>query len=225
VRLEGWLFAGAPPARGTLVYLHGSADNRTSGLAMAERYAPRGFDVLLYDSRAHGESGGDACTYGYYEKDDLRRAIDGLRASPVAVLGVSLGGAVALQAAATDRRIAAVVAVSTFSDLRTIATERAPWFATPNEIAEAFGLAEASAHFAVDDVSPVAAAMGIRAPTLLVHGDSDRETRPSHSERIFAALRCPKRLILVPGAGHDDALRPDVWPVIDAWLDRAVPSP
>jgi hypothetical protein len=48
-------------------------------------------------------------------------------------------------------------------------------------------------------------------------------TSPTHSQRVFAALRGPKRLIPVPGAGHDDALRADVWSAIDAWIDDVVP--
>ena len=81
VRLKGWLTRGSGPRRGTLVYLHGSADNRASGLYAAERFLARGFDALAYDGRAHGESGGDACTYGFFEKRDLARALDLLPAS------------------------------------------------------------------------------------------------------------------------------------------------
>lgn len=218
------MFRGAGVSRGTVIYLHGSADNRTSGLYVAERYTARGFDVLLYDSRAHGESDGDSCTYGYYEKDDLRRAIDGVQKKPVVVIGVSLGGAVALQAAALDPRIATVVAVATFSDLRTVATERAPGFASEKNIDQALRLAESMAHFRVDDVSPVAIAKNIPVPVLLIHGENDHETLPAHSQRVFAALRGPKRLILVPGAGHNDALRADAWNAVDVWLDSVVPA-
>jgi pimeloyl-ACP methyl ester carboxylesterase len=47
--------------------------------------------VIAYDSRRHGESGGDVCTYGYYEKEDLRRVIDALERGPVVLMGTSLG--------------------------------------------------------------------------------------------------------------------------------------
>jgi pimeloyl-ACP methyl ester carboxylesterase len=225
VELRGWKFRHAGIRRGTVIYLHGSADNRTSGLFAAEHYTARGYDVVVYDGRAHGESEGEVCTYGYYEKQDLRRVIDTLEPGPVAVLGVSLGAAVALQGAAIDPRIGAVVAISTFSDLRTVATERAPWFASPEDIEAAFRLAERTASFRVDDVSPVASATHIAVPVLLVHGQDDRETPSAHSQRVFAALPGPKRLVLVPGAGHDDGVPPDVWTTIDAWIDAACPLP
>ena len=223
LRIRGWRFHSAGVRRGTVIYLHGSADNRTSGLFVAERFTRRGYDVIVYDSRAHGESEGEACTYGYYEKQDLRRVIDTVEPGPVAVIGVSLGGAVALQAAAADARIRTVIAVSTFSDLRTVAAERAPRIASKDDIEAAFRLAEATAHFQVDGVSPVASARGITVPVLLVHGEDDHETPAAHSQRVFAALPGPRRLLLVPGAGHNDALRAEVWTAIEAWIDQACP--
>jgi uncharacterized protein len=219
VRLKGWWFRGAGERRGTVVYLHGVADNRAWGAGLAEHFLPRGFDVLAYDSRAHGESTGDACTYGYYEKQDLARVLDRVPATPVVLLGFSLGGAVALQAAADDRRIAAVIAIATYSDLRAAAAERAPFFASKGNIAEAFKLAERDGKFRADDVSPVAAAAHISVPVLVIHGDRDEETGPAHAQRIFAALREPKRLILVPGTGHGNTMNADVWRQLDAWLD------
>jgi uncharacterized protein len=222
LKLKGWLFQGSGVRRGTVVYLHGSADNRASGVYIAERFLQRGFNALAYDSRAHGESEGSACTYGYYEKQDLQKAIDLLDARPVVVLGVSLGGAVALQAAAEDPRIAVVVAVASFSDLRTVAIERAPLIASRANIDAAFRLAEQQAHFGVDEASPLSAAPRIRVPVLLIHGQDDRETPPTHSQRLFAALGSEKRLLLVPSAGHNDTLRPDTWVQIDAWLDSVL---
>lgn len=222
LKLKGWLFTASGARRGTMVYLHGSADNRASGVYIAERFLARGFDALVYDSRAHGESEGNTCTYGYFEKHDLSRAIDGLHAQPIVVVGVSLGAAVALQAAAEDSRIAAVVAVSSFSDLRTVAKERAPFIASSSNIEAAFKLAEEQAQFKVDEASPLRAAPRVRAPVFLVHGQADVETPPTHSQRLFVALQGERRLLLVPGAGHNDALRPDVWGQIDPWLDQVL---
>lgn len=219
VLLKGWRFRGAGPRKGTVVYLHGVADNRGSSIGIAAHFVQRGFDVIAYDSRAHGESQGDACTYGYYEKRDLGRVLDTVEAGPIVLLGTSLGAAVALQSAALDRRVNGVVAIAAFSDLRTVASERAPFFASKGNISEALRIAEDTAHFKVDEVSPVAAAAQITVPTLIIHGDHDVETPSAHSLRIFAALREPKRLILVPDRGHGDSLTPEVWKNIDSWVE------
>ena len=219
VELKGWQCGAVGTRRGSLVYLHGVADNRTSGRGTIALFSARGFDVVAYDSRAHGESDGGACTYGYFERHDLRRVIDTLAPGPVVLIGTSLGAGVALQEAADDPRVSAVVAAETYSDLRTVATERAPFFFTPGILRRAFALAEQQARFQVDAVSPVIAAARITAPVMLIHGDADTETSPDHSRRVFAALRGQKRLILVPGARHNGSLRGEVWDEIARWLD------
>ena len=223
VSLRAWWFRSqGRPRRGTVVYLHGIADSRGSGIPIADRFVPKGFDVIAYDSRAHGDSTGEACTYGYYEKRDLSRVLDKIEGRPIVLFGTSLGAAVALQAAAEDERVAAVIAVETFSDLRTVANERAPFFASQGNIEDAFQIVQKQASFDVDAVSPVAAGARIRAPVLVIHGEKDRETPPDHSRRVYAALRSPKRLIIVPSAAHNDCLKPEVWRQIDEWLEATL---
>jgi pimeloyl-ACP methyl ester carboxylesterase len=219
--LRGWLLRGSGPRRGLIVYLHGSSDNRRSGLGIAARLGRKGFDVLTYDSRAHGESDGNACTYGFYERGDLVVALDAVGARSAILFGASLGAAVALQAAPLNERIRGVIAQSPFSDLATVARERAPWLATEREIREAFAIAERKGRFRVADVSPVRSAAAIRVPVLLIHGADDSDTPSDHSRRIFAALAGPKQILVVPGAGHNDVLAHDgVWQAIESWLDR-----
>jgi alpha-beta hydrolase superfamily lysophospholipase len=224
VTLTGWSCDGRSPQRATVVYLHGVADNRASAVGLIHRFVPHGLNVVAFDSRAHGDSSGDTCTYGFFEQDDLRRILDTVARGPIVLVGNSLGAAVALQEAAHDPRVTAIVAIAPFSDLRTIATERAPFVFTHGAIERAFALAETNAHFQVDAVSPVAAARAIAVPTLLVHGAADVDTPPSHSARILAALAGPKRLILVPGLHHNDALPDSVWDGIDRWIAKAIGS-
>ena len=220
--LRGWYCHANGLTRGTIVFLHGIADNRTSAAGVTARYLTRGFDVVAYDSRGHGESDGDICTYGFFEKQDLRRVLDGLNPRGIVLLGTSLGAAVALQEAADDTRVAAIVAAETFSDLRTIARQRAPFFLSESTIRNAFSFAEQRGQFAVDSVSPVDAARRVTAPVLLIHGELDRETTSDHSERVFEALAGPKRLILVKGAHHNESLNGAVWQDIDRWIDSAL---
>ena len=209
-----------------MIYLHGIADNRGSSVGAIRRFTAAGFEVIAYDSRRHGESEGDVCTYGYYEARDLRRVIDAVAVDRVILFGTSLGAAVALQEAAGDPRVSGVVAVEVFSDLRTIARERAPALLPGATVRKALKIAEERGRFSVDEVSPVKAASSIHVPVLLVHGEEDAETSIAHSERVLAALRGPKRLIRVKGAGHNQSLSdPAVWREIDKWIADLRHSP
>lgn len=220
--LHGWRCAPTTaPRRGTIVYLHGIADNRSSSAGVIRRYVPRGFDVLAYDSRRHGTSDGEVCTYGFHEKHDLRRIIDSAGGGPVILFGTSLGAAIALQEAADDPRVSLIVGAEVFSDLRTVALERAPAVLPSWVIDRAFAIAEERGGFQIDEVSPRAAAQRIRVPVLLIHGAADRDTPPAHSQRVLDALGGTKKLLLVEGAGHNESLRaPAIWDVIDQWIDR-----
>ena len=223
VVLRGWWCAPGGEIRGTLVSLHGVADNRRGAAGLVSRFGKQGLLVIAYDSRAHGESDGEFCTYGFHEKQDLRRVISTLPPGPVILFGTSLGGAVALQAAASDPRVSGVVAAETFSDLSTVIRDRAPGFTPDFLIRQAFRVAGERGGFDVEEVSPVRAAASIRAPVLLIHGAEDRDTGPGHSRRIYDALAGEKRLIVVPGAAHGQSLSgPQVWSEIEAWVERLV---
>lgn len=128
----------------------------------------------------------------------------------------------AIQEAADDPRVSAIVAAEVFSGLRTVARERAPFFLTRGTIDKAFRLAERDGHFVIDAVSLFTAAPRITVPVLLIHGAEDKKTAPAHSERVYAALGGPKRLTLVPHAGHNRSLSGDVWSEIDKWMEQAV---
>ena len=238
VTLKGWFFPARGPSekkRPLLVYLHGSADNRRSGVGLAQRFGPRGYDVLTYDGRAHGESGGAACTYGVQEKHDLVAALDAVGAREAVLFGSSLGAAVALQAAPLDPRVRGVIAQSSFSTLRRVVHDRSRLLRLvmrPGGVDAAITAAEQEGGFRADDASPLAAASHIRVPVLLIHGTADRETGDRHSREIYEVLaqhidshspsapRPPDpRLLLVKGAGHNDVLaREEVWREIEAWL-------
>jgi len=226
VELRGWFFPASSQRRGAVIYLHGRNENREAGLVAARRLVPLGYDVLAYDSRAHGASGGRYSTFGYYEKEDVSHAIDFLGAEQVVLVGVSLGAAVALQAAAEDPRIAAVVAVSSFSSLEAVVRDRVPGFVPERQIRAAFHAVEARAHMRVKDVDAVEAARRIGVPVLLLHGTRDRATPIAHARRVYRALRGPRVLVEVAGAHHADVLSfPPAWVAILRWLEDDGMSP
>ena len=114
VTLSGWYVPSAN--RAAVVLLHGAGSTRTAVLQHAAVLARHGYGVLLFDARGHGRSGGQAMDFGWYGDEDVTGAVSFLLQQPdvdperIGAVGMSMGGEEAIGAAASDERIAAVIA-------------------------------------------------------------------------------------------------------------------
>jgi len=213
IELKCWLIKAPPEPRGTVLYLHGVSESRIAGLPMARRLYDRGFNVILYDSRRHGESGGTFCTYGFYEKHDASTVINTVLARPdfhpgnIGVFGNSMGAAVAIQLAALDPRIRAVVAESGFSTLRKVFDDyqkrmiKLPWHYLRNIVIKR---SEVIAHFKASAVSPLEAVKDVHVPLFILHGTADDRITYTYSTMVFQRANEPKELWLIEGASHSN---------------------
>jgi len=211
--LDAWFVKGAEPALGTVIYLHGIADCKIDGIRMAKWLRDHRYNVFLYDSRRHGESDGEYCTFGYYEKRDLAAVIDhltglpGLAGSPIALFGTSMGAAVAIQGAAVDARIRAVIAENSFTTLRTIFDDyqkrmiKLPFHYLRNLVIKR---SERVAGFQANAVSPLEAVKGIGTPILFIVAEQDHLIRPAYSHLLYEAAGGPKEIFSISGAMHSD---------------------
>jgi uncharacterized protein len=116
VSLRGWLIP-AKRASATVVLVPGFKDDRMSMLPYARLLHQAGYQVLLYDSRGTGQSGGQF-SFGFREVDDVLGAIRfaALRSHAIGLLGISMGSGDAIVAGARDARVKAVVADSPYID-------------------------------------------------------------------------------------------------------------
>jgi pimeloyl-ACP methyl ester carboxylesterase len=190
VSLSGWFAprAGAP----AIVMLHGYPAEKADLLPLATALAPE-FATLLVDQRYFGDSGGRATTLGFRERDDLKRMLDFLDSrgtAPVGVFGFSLGGAVALLAAAEDPRIRAIAAYAPFADLRILGHELYAWmWLARYPFVETMLLWSRLLLGAdISRPAPVDAAARLAVPVLLVHSRQDEQIPFRHAERLRAAL-------------------------------------
>ncbi len=214
IRLKGWfIHSSSQPARGTIIILHGIASTRIAMLSDAEICVSNGFNCILYDSRANGESGGLNCTFGYFEKHDVSSYIDSALSTypdsaPFGIIGDSFGAAVTLQAMANDKRLVCGVAESPFATLREVVHDyfRQMFIVPLNSIPDAaLERSERIAHFTVDSVAPVLDARRILQPTMIVHGEADNKIAADCGRRVFDNLASPnKELYLIKDAGHND---------------------
>jgi pimeloyl-ACP methyl ester carboxylesterase len=112
VRLSGWYIPSRNGA--AVILLHGHSGNRLAVMFHAEALVKAGYGVLMFDLRAHGSSGGRIFSRGQNAPDDVLAAVAYLSKRPdvkpggIGAMGVSVGGLLALQAAARTVAIRAV---------------------------------------------------------------------------------------------------------------------
>jgi pimeloyl-ACP methyl ester carboxylesterase len=216
-RLRGWYFAAERSTGRGVVIAPGIDNNREAGgvtLAIAPSLLAAGFDVLAFDFRAQGESGGDTLTFGAREQGDVAAAASFMRgrgAARVAVLGYSLGAVSALLAAG-PAQVDAVIADSAFTDLRTaLGRQMGRAYAVPPPLVEyALLLYALTSGTDPATVAPLAAvrAMPPR-PLLFIAGADDPVVPVSDSEALAAAAPGGAGLWIVPGSGHTTSYATD----------------
>lgn len=200
--------------RGTVLFLHGLYAESLQLLPHALHFAERGYRAVLVDLRAHGQSGGRYVTFGVRERHDVAAVVDALRERrrldrPLVLYGTSLGGAVALQGAATGVPADRVVAVAPMAQPREVVTGSGPemlpdylgWLVSDDRVEAAVGRAARIAGFTWADASTLSMAPRVDVPVLLVHGREDDIVPFDHAARLHEGLPC-STLLPVDRHGH-----------------------
>src|SRR2546423_3029905 len=175
-----------------------------------------GYNVLLFDPRGCGKSGGSTVGLGATEPRDTSLAVELAReqfgTTKVAVLGISLGAGAAILAAAKDQTISAVIADSPWTDqdlqlsrlsflpLGSLRVPLPPYGVAAVNMMVGADVTKARPLDAIARISP--------RPILLIHSaDDDNATTPVEgSRRLFAAAGEPKDLWIAPRGGHVGAM-------------------
>lgn len=203
-RLHGWFYRAADAAPGevrpVVVHSHGNAGNVERHAIAVEFLPEAGVHALVFDYRGYGMS--DPARLGREALvSDVLAAVAYVRTRPdvdparVGLYGISLGGTMALAAAADDPGVACVVSVATFSRWRSVAADHS------------LGLGWLLVRDGRDAVDSVAR-LGPR-PLLLVHGTRDLVVRYRHAPIIrdaAVASGVDAELLTLDGSGHFDWL-------------------
>jgi fermentation-respiration switch protein FrsA (DUF1100 family) len=203
-RLTGWFLAAKGKPKGTVVHAHGNAANISNHFHAVTFLPPSGYNVLVFDYRGYGQSGGRPTRRGCIE--DAHAAIDYVKTRPdvdpgrLLLFGQSLGASITIVAGADRPEIRAVAAEAAFTSHRAMARDvlqRNPvtWlFAWPVSF-----LALGGSHAPIDAVDRISPR-----PLLLAHGTDDDLIPYRMSEALFARAKEPKRLFPIKGGVHLD---------------------
>ena len=215
IPLKGWWNPGQED-RPVLIFVHGLNRSRLELLERAVASAQRGYGVLLFDLRNHGESGDAYSTLGVKESEDVcaAKALVETRSPSrsVALWGVSLGASTALLAARRCAGFGAVIADSSFLSLAETVSHHfrlifgLPSFPIANMI---IGLTRLRMGFALVDGDVESAVRESSAlPILFIAGNEDRRMPPALARRLYDASANPRsELLIVRGARHGGAFR------------------
>ena len=202
---------------GGLVVLHGAGSCKENHADFARLACGSGWAALAFDQRGHGESEGEMSPAAVADAGRMARrlaAVDGVDPTRVGVRGSSLGGFVAIHAAATSRSIAGAIAICPAGERHLLAGLRRgelemradrnalePWL-EEHDLRQAVGL------------------MGEK-PLLLMHASGDDQIPADWSRELFEQATEPRRLLIVPG-GHHRSLQHDaeLGSLALEWLER-----
>ncbi len=217
VKLSGWYLPGDDSGP-HLIFVHGIGSVRSGDKAvgLAARIVGLGYNVLMFDLRGHGSSGGDKVSGGFYERADVLGAFDyllrrGVDIGRVGLMGFSMGAATSIMAAAQEPRITALAADSTYANAsELIAREAArktliPGWLTPVFMPASKLIANGIYGIDIGSLVPEESVADLGYPVLVIHGTGDKRIPLEQGQRVAGAAKEGSSIWLVPEVDHVDA--------------------
>ncbi len=216
-----WKPASPPPWPGMLV-LHGAGSRKENHADFARACAARGWVALAYDQRGHGASQDEMSPAALADVTRMARFLgkhEGVDTGAICARGSSLGGFVAIHAAASSDAIAGAIAICPTSEeglRRGLRDDDFEMRAGPRAVAVL------DAWLGELDLREAVELMGTK-PLALVHARGDESVPYAWSEELHSRAADPRKLILVPG-GHHRSTQHDaeLQEVTLRWLERAL---
>ena len=209
VKLHGWFLPAKGKAMGTVLFLHGNAENISTHILSVSWLPAQHYNVFLPDYRGYGLSAGVPTLPGV--QMDIDSAMKYLLGRPdidserIVILAQSLGGAMGIYNVANSpyrNHVKALISESAFSEYRGIVREKLAsfWLTWPLQWPLSFTIN--------DNFSPLPVVSKISLiPLLIIHGDADQVVPFKHGLALFDAAREPKEMWVVEGGGHIAAFR------------------
>jgi fermentation-respiration switch protein FrsA (DUF1100 family) len=210
MRLVGWF---VPSENGAVIIMqHGYKATRREMLNEAAMMHKHGYGVLITSVRAHDYSEGEDITLGIYEMSDMEAwyqyliSRDDINPNQIGILGNSYGGMLAIQYAAQNENIKAVVANCAFSSMPdTVATSVKHFTGLPEfpfvPLIVFWAERETGIKMEEIDTTKYIPLISPR-PVFLMQGGADTVISPSSGQILYDAANEPKELWFEAELGH-----------------------
>lgn len=213
----------APQSQPAVLLTHGRGASRSARQAQAQVFRDLGCPILLLTLRAHGDSGGDRCTFGWDERHDIRAGLRALhRREPkrkILAVGSSMGAAaiafalsdVAEPPPSDQPEVAACILECPYGSLDEAMRQRFALRLPPTLAAAASGLLRFVAPTVLptyDRIKPVEALDRVQGPFLryVLMGENDDRVSPADHAAFRRKHDNTLRCIEIPNARHDRLL-------------------
>ncbi len=210
-----WVYRDSSRGKPTIAFLAGNAGlNPAAFEDEVGLMTGLGFNCLLMDWRGYGASAGELLTYGWYDRGDFAAVVDtlagryGIDTAQIGIWGYSMGASNVVAIAAGRPEIKALLLYAPWSDPMPMAVHyvwrsySVPKFLLYFPVWTAIQIGTWRNEGSVLD--PAEEAKKVRCPTMVVHGDNDDIVPPQLTRRLFHSLAGPKKLVIIPGAQHND---------------------
>lgn len=211
LRLRGWQAAPARP-RATIALFHGMRLNRSCMLDRLNFLTAAGYRCVAFDHRAHGESDGRTCSFGYHESRDVKAVLEYIRrrwpSEPCGAVGMSMGAAAVCFAGEASRGFDALVLESVYIELARAFNQRIGcgyprWFQHFRN--GVVWLTERRLGASIHEVAPLAYVSRLAPnPVLLLTGSEDPHAPPHEVALLAEQIRSSGRFHVIDGAGHEN---------------------
>ena len=212
--LDAW-YEAVPNAKGSVALFHGHAGKKTGLLEEEKAFRELGYNTLLVDFRAHGNSEGNTCTIGYNEAADVKAAYDYLQQKGeknIMLWGVSLGAAT-ITKAINDYPItpSKVILEMSFGSLSDAVVGRVKMMGLPAQpistLLTFWGGVEHG--FWAYNMKPSEYVKKINCPVLVQWGKLDPRVSEAETNAIFANIIAAKKLVEYDNCGHESLCKKD----------------
>ena len=205
----------AHPTTKNVIILHGFMGRKEKMGEYAAMFHQLGYNVLMPDARAHGESQGKYIGYGWPERYDVRKWTDQIitkngRSSQIVIFGVSMGGATTMMTSGIPlpHQVKAFVEDCGYTSLNDeLNYEAGNLYNIPQAIrAPLIGslsmINRVKNGFYVRQASSTAMLEHNHRPMMFIHGGNDNFVPTRMVYRNYAATKGPRELWVVKGAKH-----------------------
>lgn len=223
-RLAGVLFSPSDAADSAIspenshrwvLLLHGYTGWKEELYPIACQYVQRGYYALVPDMRCSGESQGDFIGMGWTDRIDnqlwLKEILDRDPEAEIVLQGQSMGASCALMMSGENLppQVKAVVSDCAYTDAYSMfAKQMKDWFGLPSfPILDSMNLMlQLRGGYDLKDASALNGVKNTSLPVLLIHGKEDDMVPVSMAQELYDAAAGKKELLIIPGAGHAQAM-------------------